>query len=255
MKISIAISGARDPPLGSSLYNPGMIDTAQCVALVPAAGSGSRLGNAQAKQYLPLGGRPLIAYALETLCRVPRVKTVFVVLAVADAEWARHDWSSCGGKLVPLYCGGATRAESVGNGLRAMSGVNANDWVLVHDAARPCLTVAHVEKLLDEVGNDPVGGILAQPVADTLKRADNDGRIDMTVPRERLWQAQTPQMFRHGLLIGALARHGDVTDEAGAVEAMGYRPRLVASDAGNLKVTYPQDLELAQRLLTARTLK
>lgn len=230
-----------------------MIDASQCFALVPAAGSGSRMANAQTKQYLPLAGRPLLAYALETLCAVEKVAVVFVVLAPTDTEWDCHDWSACGNKLVPLFCGGATRAMSVANGLREISDrVNANDWVLVHDAARPCLTVQQVNALLREAGDDPVGGILAQPVADTLKRADSDGRIEATVSRERLWQAQTPQMFRHGMLLQALAQSADVTDEAGAIEALGHRPKLVASDATNLKVTYAQDLLLAERILKAR---
>jgi 2-C-methyl-D-erythritol 4-phosphate cytidylyltransferase len=210
------------------------------------------MGNALAKQYLPLNGRPIIAHALETLRAVPAIVRVFVVLAPTDAEWERHDWSFCGVKLVPLYCGGATRAESVANGLAAMNGVGPDDWVLVHDAARPCLAASQVESLLREVGADPVGGILAQPVADTLKRADQDGRIEITVSRERLWQAQTPQMFRHGLLREALRRHAGVTDEAAAIEAMGHRPKLVASDASNLKITYPHDLQMASVLLKAR---
>ena len=233
-----------------------MIDIPQRFALVPAAGSGARMGNAQAKQYLPLAGKPLIAHALETLCAVGKIAAVFVVLAPADDEWTRHDWSACGNKLLPLFCGGATRAESVANGLRAMSNrVKADDWVLVHDAARPCVTVAQIEALLREVGDDPVGGILAQPVADTLKRADSGNRIAATVDRAGLWQAQTPQMFRHGLLLQALAKNADVTDEAGAIEALGHRPKLVASDARNLKVTYPQDLQLAEWILKARVTK
>ena len=231
-----------------------MIDLAQqCFALIPAAGCGARMGNAQAKQYLPLAGKPLIAYALETLCVIEKIKTVFVVLAPADDEWKHHDWSACGDKLVPLFCGGATRAESVANGLRAMSDrVKADDWVLVHDAARPCVTLAQIEALLREVGDDPVGGILAQPVADTLKRADSGNRIAATVDRAGLWQAQTPQMFRHGLLLQALAHNANVTDEASAIEALGHQPRLVASDASNLKVTYPEDLQLAEWILKAR---
>ena len=230
-----------------------MNDRYQYFALVPAAGSGSRMGDMQSKQYLPLAGRPLIAHALETLCAVAQIKAVFVVLAPADDEWQHHDWSACGNKLIPLFCGGATRAETVVNSLRAMSyRVKADDWVLVHDAARPCITVAQIEALLHAVEGDPVGGILAQPVADTLKRADSEGRIAATVSRAGLWQAQTPQMFRHGMLLRALAQNADVTDEAGAIEALGHRPKLVAGDASNLKVTWPQDLQLAEWILKAR---
>ena len=232
-----------------------MIDASisKCFALVPAAGSGSRMGSAQSKQYLPLAGRPLIAHALETLCAVAQITAVFVVLAPDDDKWDFCDWSTCGNKLVPLFCGGATRAESVTNGLRAMSDrVKADDWVLVHDAARPCITSTHIEALLHAVGDDPVGGILAQPVADTLKRADSEGRIEATVARAGLWQAQTPQMFRHGTLLRALAQNAEVTDEAGAIEALGHRPKLVKGDASNLKVTWPQDLQLAEWILKAR---
>ncbi len=235
-------------------------------ALVPAAGSGARMASERPKQYLPLAGKPLIHHALRTLCAAPRIAKVFVVLAPDDAEWSRHDWSALGPKLTPLFCGGATRAESVRNGLRATSGqVQAQDWMLVHDAARPCLATWHVDALIDGViadGNDD-GGILALPVADTLKRADEGGSsgiaaiasIAATVPRAGLWQAQTPQMFRHAYLRRALESLADVaaiTDEASAMEAQGFRPRLVMSDPTNLKVTYPLDLRLAGWILQHR---
>jgi 2-C-methyl-D-erythritol 4-phosphate cytidylyltransferase len=227
-----------------------------CFALVPAAGSGTRMGGERPKQYLPLADRPLIFHALKTLCAVPRIAKVFVVLAPDDVEWKRLDWTSLGPKLTPLFCGGATRAESVRNGLRATaSQVQAQDWMLVHDAARPCLATWHVDALIDGVGNDDEGGILAIPVADTLKRADEGGSIVATVPRADLWQAQTPQMFRHAYLRRALETHGNdpgVTDEASAMEAMGFRPKLVAADLTNLKVTYPLDLHLASWILRHR---
>jgi 2-C-methyl-D-erythritol 4-phosphate cytidylyltransferase len=224
-----------------------------CFALVPAAGSGSRMGGDVPKQYLPLAGAPLIRHALAALCAVPAISRVFVVLAADDGDWARHDWSDLGDKLLLLDCGGATRAESVINGLQAAAKIiGAEDWVLVHDAARPCLTVSHVEALIDEVGDDDVGGLLAIPVADTLKRAGPGSRSETTVARDNLWQAQTPQMFRHGLLLRALQQAPAVTDEASAVEALGLRPRLVAADAGNLKVTYPFDLKLAEWILAQR---
>ena len=228
-------------------------------ALVPAAGSGARMGGESPKQYLPLAGRPMIFHALAALCAVARVARVFVVLAPDDDVWGRHDWSTLEPKLSPLFCGGSTRAESVRNGLRATATqVQGHDWMLVHDAARPCLTPWHVDALIDAVGDDPhddAGGILAVPVADTLKRADAQGRIGATVAREALWQAQTPQMFRHAALRRALESHarlGSVTDEAGAMEALGFRPRLVAADATNLKVTYPLDLNLAGWILQHR---
>jgi len=217
-------------------------------ALVPAAGFGARMGNELPKQYLDLAGRPMIWYALSTLCANPNIKTVFVVLAPDDEYFARYDWSHCAGKLEPLYCGGATRAESVANGLLA-SELEADDWVLVHDAARPCLTPHLLARMISELRDDPVGGILAVPVADTLKRADAKQRIAHTEPRESLWQAQTPQMFRAGMLSEALHRCSTVTDEASAIEALGLQPRLVLSDNSNFKVTYPQDVELAELML------
>ena len=140
-----------------------------CYALVPAAGGGSRMGSACPKQYLPLAGQPLIRHALATLCAVPAIARVFVVLAPDDQQWPGCQYLAA--KLRVLRRGGATRAKSVANGLRAMDGVSDDDWVLVHDAARACLSVAHVEQLIRDVGDDPVGGILAVPVADTLKRA------------------------------------------------------------------------------------
>ncbi|MBK8118393.1 MAG: 2-C-methyl-D-erythritol 4-phosphate cytidylyltransferase [Sulfuritalea sp.] len=234
-------------------------------ALVPAAGSGSRMGaqhdEATPKQYLPLAGQPMIRHALATLCAIPAIVNVFVVLAPDDVLWPAAQMAALGPKLRILRCGGETRAQSVVNGLRAMAaelgdagetGGIGNDWVLVHDAARPCLTAAMVERLIAEVGEDDAGGLLAVPVADTLKRAYEGGHVLETVPRESLWQAQTPQMFRHRLLLEALDFAPRVTDEASAIEALGLAPRLVAADVSNLKVTYPLDLQLAEWILQNR---
>ena len=223
-------------------------------ALIPAAGSGSRMGDELPKQFLPLAGKPMIYHTLRALCASPRIGCVFVVLAPDDGEWMRHDWSEFSSKLIVLQCGGATRAESVLNGLksaRRASSISDNDWVLVHDAARPCLGKAQLEKLMDELADDEVGGLLAVPVADTLKRSDTANRVERTESRDKLWQAQTPQMFRYSLLVEALNRTGGIgmTDDAGAIEALGLRPRLILSDARNLKVTYPQDLALAELIL------
>lgn len=224
-----------------------------CHALIPAAGGGSRMGAETPKQYLPLLDRPLIWHALKTLASIAAIERVFVVLAPDDTLWGTHDWTEFADRMVVLRCGGATRAESVTNGLRAMrEQVDANDWVLVHDAARCCLTSAHVEKLIAELGDDPVGGLLAVPVADTLKRAHEGQRVAATVARDGLWQAQTPQMFRHGMLLDALGRAPIVTDESSAIEALGLQPKLVAADATNLKVTWPLDLQLAGWILENR---
>ncbi len=222
-------------------------------AIVPAAGSGSRFGAEKPKQYLSLLGRPLIHHTLAALVACPDIERVWVVLAPDDAEWSAYDWSELGPKLETLRCGGATRADSVGNGLQAAAMVAADDdWILVHDAARPCLSGAMLAALFDELADDPVGGILAVPVADTLKRADAAQRVAATEPRDGLWQAQTPQMFRYGLLREALEKCRAVTDEAGAIEALGLQPKLVRCDATNLKVTYPADLTLAAMILRGR---
>lgn len=228
-------------------------------ALVPAAGTGSRMGalsgRALPKQYLPLAGKPLIWHALSTLCATPAIAAVFVVLAPDDEAWPADAMAALGERLHVLRCGGETRAQSVTNGLRHMVselGAIDDDWVLVHDAARPCLDVAMVERLIAEVGDDDAGGLLAVPVADTLKRCNEQGRVGETVPRDGLWQAQTPQMFRHRLLLDALDFAPQVTDEASAIESLGLLPKLVAADIGNLKVTYPQDLMLAEWILRCR---
>lgn len=222
-------------------------------ALLPAAGVGARMGAAHPKQYLDIHGRPMIWHAIRAFDH-PAIAWVYVVISQEDDWWDRYDWSAFP-RLTVLRRGGKTRAQSVLNGLQAMveEGVAADDWVLVHDAARPCLPRALLDKLLAEVDGDEVGGILAAPVADTLKREGEGGRIQETVSRDRLWGAQTPQMFPHGLLTRALLQAGNrVTDEASAVEAMGLVPRLVESDLINLKVTYPRDLEVAAWLLAGR---
>ena len=221
-------------------------------ALVPAAGSGSRIGGELPKQYLALAGFPLLYYALRRLADHPLIAQVFVVLAPDDSRFRTQSWTELGGKIEPLYCGGETRAASVFNGLlAARDAVAADDWVLVHDAARPCLSAGALQRLIDEVGDDETGGLLAIPVADTLKRAGAHGRVSSTERREGLWQAQTPQMFRYALLVEALRRCGPsaVTDEAGAVEGVGVEPKLVMGEARNLKITYAEDLELAASIL------
>ncbi len=208
------------------------------------------MGAGHPKQYLDIHGRPMIWHAIRAFERHPAIARIYVVLAAEDGWWADYDWSAFA-KLTALRHGGATRAESVVNGLRAMAGeVGPEDWILVHDAARPCLSRALLDKLLVELAADEIGGILAAPVADTLKREGESLRIQETVSREKLWGAQTPQMFRHALLLKALEQAGTaVTDEASALEFVGLAPRLVESDLTNLKVTYPRDLEVAAWLL------
>ena len=222
------------------------------IGLIPAAGGGTRLGAALPKQYLAIAGKPLLYHAVASLLADERIAQVYVILAPGDAHFHAHDWTGLGERMVPLYCGGEVRAASVYNGLLAVNdAVDADDRVLVHDAARPCLTRAALGRLMDECGDDPAGGLLAIPVADTLKRGDGEQRVVATSPREGLWRAQTPQMFRYRLLLEALhaAPLREVTDEASAVERLGLHPRLVLGEACNVKVTYPDDLALAELLL------
>lgn len=206
------------------------------------------------KQYQPLMGKPMLWHAVRVLAVAP-IEMVFVVLAKDDKRFTAHDWSAFRGRIEPLYCGGATRAKSVHNGLiAAMAAIDADDWVLVHDAARPCLPRADLERLIAECTGDAIGGILALPVADTVKRVAKDeagvARIARSEDRTQLWLAQTPQMFRVGLLAQALhAAKGDVTDEASAVEQLGLQPRLVAGSRRNIKVTYAEDLAIAEAIL------
>lgn len=221
-------------------------------AIIPAAGGGSRMGQERPKQYLELLGHPLIYYSLGRLCAQPSIEQVFVVLAPGDSHFVKFDWRRFEPRMVPLYCGGETRAASVFNGLLAAhDAIAASDWVLVHDAARPCLGAPELERLMAELADDATGGLLAVPVGDTLKRAGGDRRVLGTEPRDSLWQAQTPQMFRYQLLIEALraADHRAVTDEASAVERLGLQPRLVMGNVRNLKVTYPEDLAVAELIL------
>lgn len=228
------------------------------LALIPAAGSGSRMGNELPKQYLPLDNHPMIYHAINTLWHNPLITQIIVVLAPDDTVWFKYDWAHFSKKLIILNCGGVTRAESVLNGLLAVKQlnlVNSNDWILVHDAARPCLSMHQLEHLINELAEDEVGGLLAIPVADTLKLGNAKHRIIQTQPRENLWQAQTPQMFRYAMLVKALNNiaHANITDDASAIEALGLHPKLVLSDVRNLKVTYPHDLVLAELILQQRS--
>jgi 2-C-methyl-D-erythritol 4-phosphate cytidylyltransferase len=241
-------------PIKSADYENVPTAMPRYIALIPAAGSGSRMGAATPKQYAQLAGRPLIEHAVRRLCAHSRIAEVFVVLAAGDTRFSTCDWSGCGDKVTALYCGGETRAASVFNGLLAANdAIDGADWVLVHDAARPCLQVADIDRLIAEVGDDAVGGLLAVPVADTLKRANAAGEVMQTEGRDHLWRAQTPQMFRYRVLIEALRRAdiAAVTDESSAVEQTGAKPKLVSGAATNIKVTFPEDMALAELILKA----
>ena len=226
-------------------------------ALIPCAGTGSRAGTVQPKQYQPLAGRPLVMHTVQALAAVPLMASGWVILSPADAfDWPEAGWPA---HFRREHCGGASRAESVFNGLRAMlaAGLDPQDWVLVHDAARCLVLPQEVDRLMDVCRDDPVGGLLALPLPDTLKR-ETGGRVAETVPREHKWLAQTPQMFRLQALHDALAAVADsgfagITDEASAIERLGLQPRLVEGSAQNFKVTYPADFSLAEAVLRSRT--
>jgi 2-C-methyl-D-erythritol 4-phosphate cytidylyltransferase len=236
-----------------------MKTTGRFLAVIPAAGTGSRMGAAIPKQYLPLAGRTVLEWSVRALLAADWIERVVVVHAPGDARAAAALADAARGegsrlRLEPL--GGATRRDSVLAGLQRLEATSSpTDWALVHDAARPGLGLASLERLREAVHDDPVGGLLALPVADTVKRADAAGRVLRTEARERLWLAQTPQMFRLGPLLAALRAHPEVTDEASAIEAAGLSPRLVEGERRNLKVTTPEDLELMAALFGARELQ
>lgn len=228
---------------------PSTLDS-RVFGLIPAAGRGSRMGGAAPKQYTPLAGRTMLEHAIDALLADARVERVLVVVAPDDV---RHRELAGDARVEFVAAGGASRAESVRNGLaRLAMSASADDWVLVHDAARPCLARDELGALIDAMAGEPVGGLLAVPIADTIKRGADDGRVAQTVERTGLWRALTPQMFRLGVLDDAFERVGDlaaITDESSAVERIGHAPRLVPGRASNIKVTRPDDVPLAEAIL------
>ena len=232
--------------INSSLQSP---FTPRLWALIPCAGTGSRSGVAGAKQYHPVAGKPMVLHTLAAFAGVKRLSGVLVVVSSGDSFFDNHA-SDC----MVVACGGATRAQSVTNGLLALraKGAIENDWVLVHDAARCLVTPQQIDTLIDACLPDAVGGLLALKLPDTLK-SERNGRVVATVERSDKWLAQTPQMFRLGTLLQALQQVGDAaTDESSAIEALGLHPLLVEASAQNFKVTYPQDFALAQAVLQSR---
>ncbi|MES9851710.1 MAG: 2-C-methyl-D-erythritol 4-phosphate cytidylyltransferase [Candidatus Thiodiazotropha sp. L084R] len=226
--------------------------SSRCWAVVPAAGVGRRMGGDIPKQYLDLSGRRIIDHALASLLSHPRISAVYVALSEEDDYWELCDYAS--DPRVIRVTGGKERYHSVFNALKSLlEQANEDDWVLVHDAARPCLTKADLTRLIESLHDHPVGGLLGVPVSDTLKRVDSAKGIDATISREGLWRAYTPQMFRLGLLISsieaALLSGVTITDEAGAMELSGYQPQMVEGEATNIKITRPDDLKLARLYL------
>lgn len=217
-------------------------------ALIPAAGVGSRMAAATPKQYLPIGGVPMLQHTLDAFHHSPLIAHTYVVVSAGDPY---IDPITPERGVTVLRCGGATRMDSILNGLRAIrADIGDEDMVLVHDAARPGLTPALIAKLIIAVGEHEGGGLLALPVVDTVK-STRSGAVQ-TTPREGLWLAQTPQMFSYALLVRALAQAPDpnaITDDASAVEMLGYSPKLVDGHPRNMKVTLPTDIAIAEMYL------
>jgi len=220
----------------------------RCWAIIPAAGIGMRVGADIPKQYMKINGKTILEYAIDPFLRHPQVDGVMVVLAENDPAWS--DLGINGIDQLITTIGGKERFHSVLNGLIALeNSVSDDDWILVHDAARPCLEMKDVDKLINTLCEHPTGGILAMPVRDTMKRSNLDNVISSTVEREGLWHALTPQMFRYKKLRvsieQAIEKNIKLTDEAQAMEKIGEDPMLVEGSVRNIKVTMPDDIELA----------
>jgi 2-C-methyl-D-erythritol 4-phosphate cytidylyltransferase len=237
----------------------------QCHALLPTAGTGSRLGGVLPKQFQELAGRPMLAYALDAFRNTPEIATIWVGVSPGFIDHPLlSSLASASSHIQFLPSGGATRQETVKNTLAAMlnAGVPESDWVLVHDAARPGITPELIQKLIHAVSLTGEGGLLAMPLADTLKMADahsaiagNPNRAHKTISRDHLWQAQTPQMFGlkrlHDAIEEGIRQEADITDESSAMELAGLSPLLIEGATANFKVTHPADWDLMQTILRA----
>jgi len=224
-------------------------------AILPAAGIGRRMASTTPKQYLDLNGVPVIAHSLQKLASIAAISKIVVVLHPSDSRFASLSLQQSG-KIVTTL-GGDERFQSVLNGLKCLAAVAAeDDWVLVHDAVRPCVRSADINSLIQQLAQHPVGGLLGVPVDDTLKLVNARAEIEQTIDRSQYWQAQTPQMFRYGLLVKALreliAQSLQVTDEAGAIERLGLRPQMVVGHKDNIKITHSADLAMAASILQAQ---
>lgn len=220
--------------------------------IVPAAGMGARMNAAISKQYLMLGDKTVLEQTLQRLLKIPRLAGIVVAIAPDDSTWTTLQISKH--PLLHVTCGGAERADSVLNGLHFLQNkLQPQDWVMVHDAARPCVSLQDIETLCTQLREDAVGGILAAPVSDTLKNVNQQNEISQTVDRRALWQAQTPQLFRYKLLrdclLQAVADKKIITDEASAVELYGFIAKVVEAKHYNIKITRPNDLPLAELIM------
>ena len=230
-------------------HNASDLEKLRFWVVIPAAGIGQRMRSDIPKQYLPLDGHTVLEHSLHRISLLPAVAEIVVALAKDDPYWEKQhlDWVA---RPVTTVVGGKERSDSVLSGLRALAKrAHDNDWVLVHDAARPCVRPGDIQQLINSCRTDEVGGLLAIPVRDTMKQADTNGNVEKTVARDQLWHALTPQMFRYGKLVHALEQAQQkgihVTDEAMAMELLGMKARLVEGHADNIKITRPEDLLLA----------
>lgn len=221
--------------------------------IVPAAGSGKRMQMEIPKQYINVAGKTVLDHTLTRLLSHPAIHKIIVALAIDDPYWADSQYSA--DNRVVTIAGGTERFNSVDNALLFLQNLaTADDWVLVHDAARPCLTYQDIDLLIHTLDKQPVGGSLGAPIVDTVKSVNANNEVNHSVDRTPLWRAFTPQMFRFGLLCRAFAANSHnpakITDEASAIEQLGYQPKMVHGDTNNIKITSPEDLTLAKWYLT-----
>lgn len=229
-------------------------DSQQCWAVIPATGVGSRMKTERPKQYLPLGDKTILEHTLDNLLAYPQIDGAMLILHQADDFWHQLNYTS--DKPLLLCHGGAERHHSVLNGLTALrSQINDDSVVMIHDAVRPFVLYQDLDSLLQQVVVNADGALLATPLADTLKQARPDQSVQNTQPRDHLWRALTPQAFRLGRIYAALhtviENHVQVTDDSSAMEYCGYHPRLVCADIRNIKITYPEDLRMAELILSS----
>ncbi len=223
-------------------------------AVIPAAGIGLRYRSEIPKQYLSLCGMPVVLHSIDRLLEIKEIEEIFVVLSPEDTFWQNLDYVH---PKLKTTLGGSERSQSVSLALKELScKAHEEDWVLVHDAVRPCVSQSDLQKLIETIRNDDTGGLLAYPLSDTIKEVDDTLFVRKTISREELWSAMTPQMFKYGLLRKAYEETVlaglSVTDEAGAIESLGLRPKIVQGEKANIKITHAEDMALAESIIKAR---